>query len=354
MIVWRIPCLLKADGYSYVAEQVSTRLSRELDMQDAIEFCDLNVDIPKDIPISGINIGYSANFAPDSEILINNCLPEDYVFNANYVIGFSFWESDELPFEWIEPMNRCNEIWTTSKWAVDVFKKSGVNVPIYNFNLGIDTFTFKPIKRENHGNPFTFLHIGSPATRKNTQLVVDAFLELFKDNTEYKLIIKSKGPPDARIYVNGDMVGGVYGVSNIEVIDTFITDKELYDLYNRVDCFIYPTMGEGWGLSPFMAIATGLPTICTNATACTEFAGLSVPLEAETGPVHGAEARKAGYWANPKLEQVCDKINYVIENYKEVCDKTYNSALYIHNNYNWDTVVESFKKRLCEIQKING
>ena len=34
---------------------------------------------------------------------------------------------------------------------------------------------------------------------------------------------------------------------------------------------------------PFEAIATGLPTICTNLTGCSDFASMSIPLQASWG-----------------------------------------------------------------------
>ena len=137
---------------------------------------------------------------------------------------------------------------------------------------------------------------------------------------------------------------------NIEVIDYYLNDKELADLFGKSHCMVYPTRGEGWGMAPFQAIATGLPTICTNRTACSEFAHLSVPLDADMTSENQFGIYENGLWANPKIDDVCDRMLYVINNYDSVLEKTKNGSNYIYNNYSWDSVVLSYQQRLMELQ----
>jgi glycosyltransferase involved in cell wall biosynthesis len=346
MIYWRTLASNLADGYTYASEQISSRLK------------DVEVVNLEDISLVGSNIltisvsdKYGIRFIPEvdhAKVIINNCLPPDYSYDADYVIGFTYWETTRLPADWVEKMNECDEVWTASKWAKQVFIDSGVTVPVYSFDLGVDTDTFRYSFRE-YGEPFTFIHVGSPSTRKNTQLVVDAFLNLFDGDNRYKLILKSKGPPDARRFVNGVNMGGLYNYDQIEIIDHYLTDEELAKLFNRSNCFVYPTRGEGWGMAPFQAIATGLPTICTNATACQEFASLSVPLEAEYGSTNQFGIYENGYWADPKLSDLCDRMLYVVRNYSEALDKTWFGSWCIRDNYSWGQVAMKFRERIMEL-----
>ena len=345
---WRTLANLKADGYSYASMNISSRLQ------------DLGLVDREDISFDGQEIVKTLSISPEgqisfirdpynSDIIINNCLPHDYSFDGKYVIGFTYWETTVLPPSWVEQMNKCDEIWTASSWARDVFISSGVTKPVYAFNLGIDSAIFKYKERKN-SIPFTFIHVGSPSTRKNTQLAVDAFIELFGTSENYRLIIKSNGPPDARRFVGGSNLGGLYGINNIKIIDNYLTDSELANLFWQCHCMIYPTRGEGWGMAPFQSIATGLPTICTNRTACGEFAGLSVPLEAGMSRANQFGIYEVGEWAEPKLADVCDRILYVINNYDEILEKTRHGSDYIHNTYSWDNIVKDYALRLKEIQ----
>jgi len=319
----------------------------------------LNAISPEDFSSSVMSIKVSLEdglvLAPNfesSDVLINNCLPPEYSFDAKYIVGFTYWETTRLPTKWVNYMNRCDELWTTSAWAKQVFIDSGVTKPVYSFDLGFNTDAFYYADRKKHlYDPFTFIHIGSPSTRKNTQLVFDAFYKLFSYRSDYKLIIKSNGPPDARLIVGGENLGSINQVKNVEVIDYYLDDNKLGDLLRQSNCMIYPTRGEGWGMAPFQAIATGLPTICTNATACTEFADLSVPLEANYSMTNQFGIYQTGQWAEPNIDDVCDRILYVVNNYDSVLEKTRAGSEVLHRDYSWDKVVIKYKDRISEIKE---
>ena len=345
---WRALANRKADGYSYASLNLSSRLMNlgVLGLEDNSHYNVQTVTVTAD---DGIQ------FMPDfssSNILINNCLPPEYSFDSEYVVGFTYWETTQLPGKWVNYMNRCDELWTTSRWAKEVFVNSGVNKPVYSFDLGVDTDVFKYHDRSTpESRPFTFIHVGSPSTRKNTQIVVDAFYKLFQYSTDYKLIIKSNGPPDARHIIDGHNFGSLYNKRTIQIIDHYLTDPELCSLFSMSDCMVYPTSGEGWGMAPFQAIATGLPTICTNATACTEFAELSIPLEAPYLDTNQVGIYSTGQWAVPNIDDVCDRMLYVINNYDEALEKTKTGSQMIHEKYSWDHVVIPYMNRILEIDK---
>jgi glycosyltransferase involved in cell wall biosynthesis len=243
-----------------------------------------------------------------------------------------------------------DEVWTSSRFMQDVFVKSGVKVPVYGFNLGVDPALYSPLRRYAH-NQFTFLSMGSPSTRKNSQVSVDAFLKLFGGNDEYRLIYKSNGAPDARNYADGVMLGKL-DHPQIEIIDEELSHSDLAKIYDEADCLLYPTSGEGWGIIPFQAIAKGIPTICTNATACEEYAYMSVPLDYEwSQDKMSGIYENAGFWAKPNFDDLCDKMLYVVNNYDKVSKKTFSSAEYINKNMTWEKVSKDYVDRLCQILK---
>lgn len=312
------------------------------------------IQLVKDEPkrpdwVDHVQMGYVYKNTINADILINHSTPEGYNTTGKYNIGFSYWETNKLPHDWVNQCNKMDEIWTTSNFMRAVFVNSGVFKPVYNFNLGVDEQLYFPVKRKPHSQ-FTFLSMGSPSTRKNSQVAVDAFLKLFSGKDNYKLIYKSSGPPDARMIVSGEVRNLDH--PQIEVIEDKISIEELAAIYDRADCLLYPTSGEGWGLIPFQAIAKGIPTICTNFSACEEFAEMSIPLGYSLSDYKMSGIYEdAGYWAKPDYDDLCDKMLYVTKHYEEVSEKTYSSAVYINENMTWQKVAKGYADRLCQILK---
>jgi glycosyltransferase involved in cell wall biosynthesis len=353
-IVWldnNNPNSLNSNGYAYASGRIQKTLinTYKLGILSKDE-----VDASISYPNLPINIGYfSMVSSEDSDLIINNTLPIMYSMQSplysGYSVGFSYWETSKLPDKFVSKMNKMDEIWTTSKWARDVFIDSGVNVPVECFDLGIDTSIYKLQPSYPEGK-FTFLSMGSPSVRKNSQISVDAFLKLYEGNDNFRLIIKSSGPPDCRLGRGTSSQRAVVEHPQIEVIDYELNEYELSDLYDRCHCLLYPTSGEGWGMIPFNAIGKGIPTICTDATACTEYAKLSVPLDYtwSTKNMNGIY-KGCGVWADPDFDDLCDKMSYVVNNYDHVKSFTLQNSWFIRNEYNWESVCLDYYNRIIDI-----
>lgn len=348
MIVWSDNQIPKfSEGYGYVPDSLYYYIGnsglpiRRKKPESWKEIQELKINIP---------IGYFDIDKAYNEIVVNCSVPDVFVKSKIYSIGFTFWETNRLPRNWVNHCNEMDEVWTCSKFMKNVFVDSGIKKPVYEFKLGVDPKLYFPIKRSPHSQ-FTFLSIGSPATRKNSQLALDAFLKLFGNNENYRLIYKSNGPPDARIRLGGELNQIIH--PRITVIDEEYSHKDLANLYDSADCLLYPTSGEGWGLIPFQAIAKGIPTICTNALACTEFANMSIPLDFkwDSSSMFGIYTG-AGEWAKPSFDDLCDKMKYVVENYESVSDKTHENARFINKNMTWQKVSQKYISRLQSILTI--
>jgi glycosyltransferase involved in cell wall biosynthesis len=293
----------------------------------------------------------------DVKIVIHLGLFEEFIFenyfngnDCNYFVCFMFWETSILPVNMVRDLNFHDEVWTCSDWAKQVFIDSGVTKPIYVFNLGFDPSIFKIKNNFDRGDqPFTYLHIGGDAVRKNAQLVIDSFLKLHDGDMGYRLILKSNGRPLASVGELGQF--GCYTHPQIEVIDYRLNHEDMVDLYHSADCFVYPTTGEGWGLSPFTAIACGIPTICTNISACQEYAFLSVPLDCDFVETNH-NGMPAGYAGSPSLEAVCERMLYVENNYKEVVNKTHDGAVFLKENYTFDNAIGKIVDRIKLLKEL--
>lgn len=335
------------EGYKVAEDEIHSRLLEK--GMDIERTCLIPSDI-QDLSMLGIEYQSNVSINTDADVLINNRLPLDYTISNKYNIGFSYWETNKLPSDWVSRMNQMDEIWTTSLWAKNVFKESGVTVPVFNFRLGVNKL-FSPAKRVLSDNKFTFLCIGSPSTRKNSQMTVNAFIDTFSGDEGTRLLYKSMDAPDARWFKDSEMFA-IDKHPQIDVIDKDVSMQELSDIYDSVDCVVYPTSGEGWGMLPYQGIAKGIPTICTNATACTEYAELSVPLNFKYSDFNMSGIySEAGTWAEPDFDDLCAKMLYVYNNYDVVSDYTYNNAVLNEQTMSWDSAAEGYYERLCQISK---
>ena len=252
-----------------------------------------------------------------------------------YRVGYTPWESDTIPEHWIEKMQAMDEIWTPSNYCKQVFEKYNVNSKIEVVPHGIDPEIWKIENRYETGK-FIFLHVGGPTARKGGQRVVNAFLELFDGNPQTGLILKVNDETEARVTVNGEY-GNAGNHPQIIVLRDKLTTDGMAELYSKASCLVYPTNGEGFGLIPFQGIATGLPTICTNATACKDFAEMSIPLDSKEVDGVGIHL---GKWVEPSYDDLLTKMQYVYDNYSECIEKTINSARVIHSTQTWGHVAD--------------
>ena len=53
----------------------------------------------------------------------------------------------------------------------------------------------------------------------------------------------------------------------------FVSDMDVVSLYNCTDCFVYPSLYEGFGFPPLEAMACGAPVLASNASAIPEIVG---------------------------------------------------------------------------------
>ena len=283
---------------------------------------------------NGIKVSYDS---VEPKCHISFIQPEFYSGDSDqYRIGYTPWESSKIPDNWPGIMREMQEIWTPSQYCVDVFNSYNVNSIVRKVPHGIDAEIWR-IENRFVSDKFVFLHVGGPTARKGGQKVVDAFLDLFDGRDDVLLLLKSNEATECRFYDKNGNFGSASRHPQIAVIDYPVDVEDLVKIYKSSHCLVYPTNGEGFGLIPFQGIATGLPTIVTNATACADFADMSIPLDSKPAPGVGVHL---GDWVEPDLNDLRDKMRYVFENFDKVKQKTMQSANIIHATQTWDKVAQ--------------
>lgn len=178
------------------------------------------------------------------------------------VVGYVINEGDFLDQENLDAIvsgcESCDVLVFPSTAAEWAYLSAPIDRPRYLVSLGIDTDSFVFHKRDFHSKPLTFLHYGVIQPRKGTDLLINAFTNEFRNETDVKLIIHH--------WTNWMDWYSAYKEDNarIEFSSEELTRVGLVKLLRSAHCLVAPSLGEGFGLTVFESLATGLPTIVSR------------------------------------------------------------------------------------------
>jgi glycosyltransferase involved in cell wall biosynthesis len=296
----------------------------------------------------GIDCGFEIE-NPDIEISFSS--PEAHYFKsrASYKIAYTAWESTDLSPNAIKCMSEADEIWGTSPWVMNVFEYLFPAKPVFYYKHGIDE-RFVPKKRTEAHKPFTFLHIGEPSSRKDGQILGEAFVELFGGNPDYRLVYKASRINTVKVKDRWGYYSSPSSLyKNITCIDSFLTNEQLVGLYSLSDVFVYPSWGEGFGFQPLEALAMGMPVISTFDWAdYKKYIPLKIEAELKKDPWQEIHP---GFMYKPDKDSLKEQLLKSVENYEEISKETFKNAFLIHEEYDWVKVTEPVIQRLKEIYK---
>lgn len=127
----------------------------------------------------------------------------------------------------------------------------------------------KAEKLENIDKPF-ILHVGSPFPHKNIERLIEAFKILKSKNKNLTLVLAGK-----REYYFDKLEESLVGdtIRDSIVIPGFVSSGELKWLYENTECYVLPSLSEGFGLPGLEAMAHGCPLVSSNATCLPEIYG---------------------------------------------------------------------------------
>ena len=176
--------------------------------------------------------------------------------NNNINVIYTTYEFYPLPTNWIQILNNVYDIIIVPHIEIKIiFIRSGINKPIYCIQQGYQ-------KLINYSLPKTERFIigfnGVPAKRKNLELVVDVIKELiiiYKDITLKVHIPKYYSELQPINFPDNIHFDITYG---------YKSSDELSQWYSSLDCYIFPSSGEGWSLTPRESLHLKIPTIISS------------------------------------------------------------------------------------------
>lgn len=117
------------------------------------------------------------------------------------------------------------------------------------------------------------MYVGNLKPHKNLERLLIAFSKM-KESENCVLILVGKAFENYNVLSEKE--------SELKIKDKVIhtgvvNNKELVDLYNLVDLFVFPSLYEGFGLPVIEAMACGAKIACSNSSSLLEVGGNKIP-----------------------------------------------------------------------------
>lgn len=312
-----------------------------------------------------------------------------------YNVLYSMYECTDLPKTWIPELEKadlivvpCNQ----NKWLFKRYTNKPVEVCWEGVNENVFVYkkrTFpEPI---NDKNPFVFLWVGATNPRKGTEHLIVAWEVWNRRYPELRdktlLIMKTTQSTDVECnvklqakYKDGEVfydeiakeklpAERIMGVAGNAIVDTRrlpvtndndvknpLRPDSLVDLYHFAHAFVFPTRGEGFGLTLAEAAATGLPCIYTPYGGPVDFMNekIGYPLKYRFAPVKtvGYRANGEKYTshetraASANTDHIIRRMKQVYSDYGAALEKGRLAAEHIRRGFTWDISAQSLIKIL--------
>lgn len=252
------------------------------------------------------------------------------------------FETTRIPPTWVPRINRMDALLAISDQNIQMFRDSGVKIPISKVKWGIDEKKFDYIERTKD-DFFTFGCCGALSERKGTDVLVKAFQIAFPkwQYPKVRLLLKSshnmfkwgvKG--DERIVIN------LNPVAHEEFINQF---------WKKIDVFCWPTRGEGWGLPLHECLAMGIPAIATNWGGTKEIVTPETCLLMDNYKMVPAKDfseklyhEDCGNWCEPDVQELVNYMRHAYLNQDDMKEMAKRGHDHIFKNLLWSQVIKDF------------
>nr|MQY55010.1 glycosyltransferase [Dehalococcoidia bacterium] len=135
---------------------------------------------------------------------------------------------------------------------------------------------FRPLPHRNRfGYPY-ILFVGSEHPRKNLSTLLTAFKKLKggKQFRDLKLVkVGRAGGLEADFRGQTMKVVAALDLHREVVFTEFVPEEELPVYYFNAECFVFPSLYEGFGFPPLEAMACGCPVVTSNTSSLPEVVG---------------------------------------------------------------------------------
>ena len=248
----------------------------------------------------------------------------------------TMWESRDIPLGDIAHIRQADALIVPSTFCLNVFKRVA-DCPIYLLPLGVDTEMF-PYRRRTKPqstkeDPFVWLWCASVDPRKGWGLVARAWQLALAGEPGVLLYMKTSGMDRPKYERAG----------NVIIDQRNLPSEKLAAIFNGAHGFLYPSMGEGFGLTCAEAMSSGCPVVGI------EWSGQADFLKSETGWPMRHELQRAKALATresdaedgmfeiavPDPVDMVRQMYAVMRDYGRAREKADRAARLIRTRYTW-------------------
>jgi len=275
-----------------------------------------------------------------------------------YRVGYTMYEADDplhVHPEWRHGCEHADLLVVPSGYCRDVFGR------FYRRRIEVAPLVVHPdfylAKRRVPKDTFTFVSYGTLSGRKGPLETMDAFLKAFPKDTypHVRLAFKTRlgvfgwghhqlppNPDPERITIHDTGYNGVPDWSRAQLIDWLL----------GADALLFLSKGEGFGMPPREAMATGLPAIFTNHTGMAEVADARY-----AWPVRWKEEKDCplgGVWRPADTDDAIDIMRYVVEHREDAYDKAVRGAEWFIREHGEEAAARRLLDVLEDIDPVHG
>ena len=271
------------------------------------------------------------------------------------------FEFDRIPSQWYAILQKPDLIIVPNQHNVQIFSDV-TPVPVVQCPAGVDVDMFPYRRRKPEANkPFVFLFLGDDNPRKGTGHVARSWAmwnERYPELAENTiLIMKMTHWKDDRELVQQTKNSYLdYRVLPLTEADSKKMDMPtLPSLYEYAHCFLWPTMGEGWGLPLCEAMSSGLPAIYTPYAGTLEYADESYAYPVRYGKkdieMEYPDGRKIDtvQAVDPDIESVVEHMHTIYTDYHDAARKGYIASRVMSGYFTWEHAADRFIEILEQV-----
>jgi hypothetical protein len=254
------------------------------------------------------------------------------LYDGQTNVLFTMFEFSDMPAGFRENLPEFDRILVPSQQNVELFSRFHPDVQ-YVPLAAEKKWYYK--ERKEPTEYFEFLTAGA-GPRKGNEDVVRAFNKVFAGWNP------SWGPePRLTVRTTPTLGNSNFAGDRVRHIGGKISDEAYESLFDAAHCYVSGSKGEGWGLIPFQAIMSGIPTILGNAHGHAAFAHLGIPLAVLSQPAATPTHWGAGgdEWI-PDFDQMCEAMLQVYSNWKDAEFKAYLNAHRAADQFSWDKTAQ--------------